>query len=925
MTTFTDRIAILVEAADNGASAFFTRFAGTATAQAKAVEGEFAAAGTNAGNSFGNNLSNSAAAGIATLLAAAAAFKGAQFFDEAAHSAVSLQKAEAGLAAQIQATGGAAGVSVSGVNALSDSIQKQDVIFSGTVKSAASMLLTYDQIKNKAGAGNDIFNRTLQVSAALSNVFGFDLTQSVQILGRALENPVSGLQALQRAKVGLDNTTKTEVTTLAKEGDTLGAQRVLLDDLAKRYLTLGATLGQNDPFQKFDVAMQGFKQQVGTDILPLFTVLLRGAGDLASAFGYLPGPIRATAEAAALLGIAAVPIVLLKTALGSLSAIAANTAPAIEANAAASLADAEAKGVDVDAIVANTAATDQWIFTGQGVIPVLEGQNAAITAQNALLADNTAERGAISGIAADTALGGAGIGLGGIGLALGAGFASFAGTKALLDSTIGATHHSFDQLIKDTNQVKSSLESVANDSAWDKLIHIHNSLTSVADVKTLNAGFENILNTQGIDAAALAYGRWVNQLEAAGVPLERISSQTEPFLNMLQQAGQDAQGAADGTQSFADALNQLDAPLSKLQARLGINDKIYALQDAQTKLLEDQQTAAGTGQKFADATDRITNAQNTLKDAYYSETDATTTLTDAQHKLMEAQQALDEYNSPRGQTERNLRVAIIADRVETTPSGELQKQLDLMTEQDNNAHQQQQLHDAVTSAQQGVTRAFQDQKKSVDAVSKAEYDLQKAVNDRKTLQATAAKDAERDYNKEQEAAAALGLDIIKQNQDLNISDTRAQAFLTTLLRMKPGGDVYKAVDAFWKMWRVDNIQPASGAPGLSDQALAGANTNPRITAELNAIAAGKHPKVSPGDAALFHGLGIPGYDQGGIVPGPLGGPQLAIVHGGERILTPGQQGAIHQTNHFYGDTPSTADLEYANRQLGWRLSRMRSV
>ena len=33
-----------------------------------------------------------------------------------------------------------------------------------------------------------------------------------------------------------------------------------------------------------------------------------------------------------------------------------------------------------------------------------------------------------------------------------------------------------------------------------------------------------------------------------------------------------------------------------------------------------------------------------------------------------------------------------------------------------------------------------------------------------------------------------------------------------------------------------------------------------------------------------------GFAQGGIVPGPIGAPQLAVVHGGEEVLTPGQRG-----------------------------------
>ncbi len=42
--------------------------------------------------------------------------------------------------------------------------------------------------------------------------------------------------------------------------------------------------------------------------------------------------------------------------------------------------------------------------------------------------------------------------------------------------------------------------------------------------------------------------------------------------------------------------------------------------------------------------------------------------------------------------------------------------------------------------------------------------------------------------------------------------------------------------------------------------------------------------------AVGRGVGIPGFAEGGVVPGPVGQPQLAVVHGGEEIRTPEQQG-----------------------------------
>ena len=49
------------------------------------------------------------------------------------------------------------------------------------------------------------------------------------------------------------------------------------------------------------------------------------------------------------------------------------------------------------------------------------------------------------------------------------------------------------------------------------------------------------------------------------------------------------------------------------------------------------------------------------------------------------------------------------------------------------------------------------------------------------------------------------------------------------------------------------------------------------------------PILSAGQADALSALGIPGYADGGVVPGPPGSPQLAVVHGGERYLGVGKR------------------------------------
>jgi len=50
------------------------------------------------------------------------------------------------------------------------------------------------------------------------------------------------------------------------------------------------------------------------------------------------------------------------------------------------------------------------------------------------------------------------------------------------------------------------------------------------------------------------------------------------------------------------------------------------------------------------------------------------------------------------------------------------------------------------------------------------------------------------------------------------------------------------------------------------------------------------------------GTQIPAFDAGGMVPGPIGAPRLAVVHGGERVLTPAQQQESGRPGPIYNIT-----------------------
>lgn len=86
----------------------------------------------------------------------------------------------------------------------------------------------------------------------------------------------------------------------------------------------------------------------------------------------------------------------------------------------------------------------------------------------------------------------------------------------------------------------------------------------------------------------------------------------------------------------------------------------------------------------------------------------------------------------------------------------------------------------------------------------------------------------------------------------------------------------------------------------------------------------------PGMGDALHALHLPGFATGGIVPGPIGEPTLAIVHGGEAITPPGKPFAGGKAAGAGGNSPivhienfhtyNQADINAFAERLSWRLT-----
>lgn len=200
-------------------------------------------------------------AGAFAVVGVGSLFKG--FISDAANA-----QREAALTAQvIKTTGGAAGVTAGQVDKLSNSLALQTGIDDDTITRGQRLLLTFTGIRNEVGKGNDVFTQATKISADLSASLGQDMQSSVIQVGKALNDPIKGVTALQRVGVSFTASQKKQIKTLQESGNTLGAQKLILGELQKEFggaAAAGATSGQ-----KISVAFHQIGQTIGTALLPV--------------------------------------------------------------------------------------------------------------------------------------------------------------------------------------------------------------------------------------------------------------------------------------------------------------------------------------------------------------------------------------------------------------------------------------------------------------------------------------------------------------------------------------------------------------------------------------------------------------------------------------------------------------------------------
>ena len=240
--------------------------------------------------------------------------------------------------AVVKSTGGVAGVTAAEVDNLATKLSGVAAVDDEVIAGAENMLLTFTNVRDEAGKDGDVFSDATRLALDMSRALGTDAKASAMQLGKALNDPVAGISRLSRSGVAFTEQQKKQIETLSESGDVLGAQRIIMDEVAKEFGGSAKAFGLTEAGEgaKRAIAMENAMEGIGAVVADVVgPILEKLAGWLQSAsdwFGRLsPGVKTAIVVALGLVAVLGPLLVIVGSIVGAIGVlipvIGAITAP----------------------------------------------------------------------------------------------------------------------------------------------------------------------------------------------------------------------------------------------------------------------------------------------------------------------------------------------------------------------------------------------------------------------------------------------------------------------------------------------------------------------------------------------------------------------------------------------------------------------
>lgn len=232
--------------------------------------------------------------------------------------------------AVLKSMGPVAGKTAVELKKAADAFETQSLFEADEILSKVTAnLLTFGNVSG------DAFDRAQQAALNMSARLGQDLQSSAIQVGKALNDPIKGMTALQRVGVQFTATQRDQIKAFVDGGQAAQAQAIILGELERQFGGAALAAQNTDPFNKSADAFRQMAEQVGTALLPIIPIFTDAIVKMANAFSSLSPETQKWVIIAAAAGAALGPLLIgisgLVSATGLLLPLFIKLVPAVTA------------------------------------------------------------------------------------------------------------------------------------------------------------------------------------------------------------------------------------------------------------------------------------------------------------------------------------------------------------------------------------------------------------------------------------------------------------------------------------------------------------------------------------------------------------------------------------------------------------------
>lgn len=180
------------------------------------------------------------------------------------------KQAEAQLQASLESTSYMAGKTFSELTRQASELQSKTVFGDENIIRAQSLMLTFKSVRGV------IFDQAMPAVLDLASKMNVDLKEAAVQVGKALQDPISGITALRRVGIQFTKEQETSMKKLVEAGEIETAQLIILQELQSQFggsaeAAAKAGLG---PMKQLSNAWSDFKEKVGGTFLKVTNNLI---------------------------------------------------------------------------------------------------------------------------------------------------------------------------------------------------------------------------------------------------------------------------------------------------------------------------------------------------------------------------------------------------------------------------------------------------------------------------------------------------------------------------------------------------------------------------------------------------------------------------------------------------------------------------